>query len=149
APQFRPATRADISVLLAMVAVFYQESQYPFRQEEVRRSLTLLLASPTLGQVWLILGGADRVAGYAVLTFSFSLEYGGRDAIIDELYLRPEARGQGLGTAAIAHLEKICCQQGIKALHLEVERSSPAARLYRRLGFEAHDRDFMTRLLSG
>ncbi len=34
-------------------------------------------------------------AGYAALTFGFSLEVGGRDAFIDELFLIEAARGKG------------------------------------------------------
>ncbi|MEO0406748.1 MAG: hypothetical protein AAF289_05295 [Cyanobacteria bacterium P01_A01_bin.135] len=45
----------------------------------------------------------------------------------------------------IAHLEQVCQQQGIGALHLEVELSNRAARLYERSRFKAHDRDFMTK----
>ena len=39
--------------------------------------------------------------GYLVLTLGYSLEYGGRDAFIDEVYIRSSYRGRGIGTAAL------------------------------------------------
>ncbi|MGF1537389.1 MAG: GNAT family N-acetyltransferase [Elainellaceae cyanobacterium] len=140
------ATQSDISALLDLVQTFYYQAGYPFNRARSQQALSLLVASPHLGQAWLIERDLALV-GYAVLTFGFSLEYGGRDAILDELYIRPEHQRQGLGTAAIARLEKVCLEEGIQALHLEVERGSRAVQLYKRVGFKAHERDFMTKWL--
>jgi ribosomal protein S18 acetylase RimI-like enzyme len=61
--------------------------------------------------------------GYVVITLGYSIEYGGRDGFIDDLYLVPEP-ALGIGT-----------------LHLEVETGNDyASRLYRRAGFEATGR---------
>ncbi|MGF1513658.1 MAG: GNAT family N-acetyltransferase [Elainellaceae cyanobacterium] len=158
---FRRATQADVPALLGLVQAFYQESNYPFDRAKAQRSLALLIESPHFGQACLIKYGGECpsgelfearpaaiTVGYAILTFGFSLEYGGRDAILDELYICPKSRNRGLGTAAIAYLESVCLAEGIGALHLEVERDNSAASLYRRLGFEAHNRDFMTKGLT-
>ncbi len=46
--------------------------------------------------------------------------------------------------------EAYCREHGVKALHLEVERHRQSAyELYRRAGFEDHDRYLMTKLLDG
>ncbi len=70
----------------------------------------------------------------------------GRDAFIDELYLIPSHRGQGIGTQAMQFAIAACRNLEVHALHLEVERHNTAAqRLYRQAGFEGHDRYLLTR----
>ena len=65
-----------------------------------RRALATLLDDDTLGGVW-VLEDEQGVAGYLAVTLGYSLEYGGRDAFIDELYLAARARGRGAGRAAL------------------------------------------------
>lgn len=89
-----------------------------------------------------------EVAGYIVLTFGFSLEYHGRDALVDEIYLRERFRGQGTGTRGLQFIEGVCRELGIRALHLEVERANIIAQsVYRRAGFVDHDRYLLTKLV--
>ncbi len=52
-----------------------------------RGALEVLVGDETLGRVWVICA-AGAAIGYVVLTLGYSLEYGGRDACIDELYVR-------------------------------------------------------------
>ena len=80
------------------------------------------------------------------LVLGFSFEYGGRDGLIDELYLEPAARRRGLGRAALAALLAEADVLGLCAVHLEVERGNAGAeRLYRSLGFAGNDRRLLTR----
>ncbi len=89
-----------------------------------------------------------RVVGYLAVTLGFSLEYRGRDAFIDELFIEPGSRGLGLGREALEIAERYCRECGVRALHLEVERHHQSAfELYRRTGFEDHDRYLMTKWL--
>jgi len=117
----------------------------PWRPAPARRALLGLLRDRRAGRAWIIeVGGAP--AGYAVLTLGYSLEYLGRDAFVDELYLEPRARGFGIGSLMIAFLLRQSRHLGVRALHLEVERrNARARRVYRRAGFFDHDRFLMTR----
>lgn len=91
---------------------------------------------------------ADRITGYLVVTLGFSLEYGGTDAFIDEVYLEPAARGRRLGTMAFQLAEDWCRSRGVRALDLEVEHDKlDAPRLYLRLGYNEHQRHLMTKML--
>jgi ribosomal protein S18 acetylase RimI-like enzyme len=141
----RPALSSDLEAVLALHRDFFAEEGYPFREEESRGNLARLLEEPGLGRV-LVMDEDGRVIGYLVLTFGFSLEFGGRDGLVDELYVSPGHRGRGLGTRALEAAEAACREQGIRALHLMVERSKDGAQaLYRRVGFVAHPRDMMTK----
>ena len=79
-----------------------------------------------------------------MLTFGHSFELGGRDALIDELYVRPESRGRGLGRAGIEHAA-VCRAAGAGAIRLEVDDTNPdAPRLYDRMGFALDRRRLMS-----
>ena len=83
-----------------------------------------------------------------VLTVSFSFEYRGHDAFIDELYIAEEYRGRGIGRRAMDFVENVARELGVNAMHLEVSRENEAAlELYRRTGYVDHDRYLMTKWL--
>jgi GNAT superfamily N-acetyltransferase len=144
----RLAEQADIDTLVELMRQFNAFDAYPFDAQITRAALERFIGDPALGRLWLIEAGAGARApiGYLALTFGYSFEYHGRDAFIDELYLLPNYRGQGIGTRAMQFAIAACRDLGVHALHLEVERHNAAARrLYRRAGFAEHDRDLLTR----
>jgi len=137
----------DVEALLALHRDFFAEDHYPYHEEETRANLALLLRDPSLGRV-LVIEDDGATAGYLVLTFGFSLEFSGRNGLVDELYVAPGYRGCGHGTRALAAAEELCRELGIRALHLVVERYKEAAQaLYRRVGFVAYERNVMTKAL--
>jgi ribosomal protein S18 acetylase RimI-like enzyme len=146
---FAPATPGDIEVLTELMREYYAFDHLAFEEAAAREALRRLLDDPEAGRAWLIRAGG-RLAGYVVLTLGFSLEFKGRHAVVDELYLRPEHRGQGIGRRALAHVEEACRTFRVRALRLEVERTNLRAQaVYRRAGFVPHDRDLLTRWLPG
>jgi GNAT superfamily N-acetyltransferase len=148
ATTFRPVTRADIELLLQFMREYYEFDHLLFDERIARTALGNFVGDPAFGRVWLISADTE-VIGYLVLTLGYSLEYGGRDAFIDEVYLRVEYRGQGIGQQAIAFAETHCRAVGVCALHLEVERDNTNAHaLYRKGGFVDHDRYLMTKRIS-
>ena len=141
----RPATAADLETVLALHQAFFAEDGYAFREEESRANLARLLDDPTLGRLW-VMDDGGTIAGYILLAFGFSLEFRGRDAFVDELYVAPGHRGKGLGTRALTLAAEACRELGVRALHLEVERYKEGAQaLYRRMGFVDHERYLMTK----
>jgi GNAT superfamily N-acetyltransferase len=146
-PNFKPATPDDIEALLAMMRDFYAHEGLAFDEAIARRASLGVIGADALGRVFLIIL-ANELAGYAVLTFGYSLEFHGRDAFVDELYLRDEYRGQGIGKRALEFLAGVCADNGVCAMHLEVERSNTRAQsVYREFGFKDHDRYLMTKWL--
>lgn len=129
-------------------ALYLDDGDIPFEQAKVERALVLLIASPDWGRVF-VSESAGRAVGYAVTGIGFSLEFGGRDAFVDELFVVPDMRSRGVGSALIDCVLTFCMGVGVRALHLEVGRANTGAqKLYRRLGFVDHDRYLMTRALS-
>jgi len=83
-----------------------------------------------------LIGPPRAPIGYVIITFGWSVEFGGLDAIIDELYIRPGVRGRGIASEALIALPRALAGGGLRSVHLEVDRSNAAAiKLYRRAGF--------------
>jgi GNAT superfamily N-acetyltransferase len=116
----------------------------PFQYERVLRDVHALIENPHYGLAFFICDGEEAI-GYILLCFDYSLEYGGKGAWIDEFFIDKAHRGRGLGTDALRFAENAARQAGAQVLHLEVNRGNPAIDLYRRHGFEDHDRYLMSK----
>ncbi|HEY7529853.1 MAG TPA: GNAT family N-acetyltransferase [Gemmatimonadota bacterium] len=145
-------------MLPLMQALYREDGTAPLDVPAARRALDELLARRELGCVWLAVAaqdppcarpaGLERTVGYVVLTLGFSLEWHGRDAFIDELYVAPERRGCGIGRALLAVAEGEARRAGVRALHLEVEPGNRRARaVYERAGYADNGRRLATKRL--
>jgi len=135
-----PASLETISDLLRLMQEYYVHDHLDFEEKAARSTLRELLSDKALGKIWLICQGSAPI-GYVVLTLGYSLEFGGRDAFIDELYIQEPFRGQGIGAKALAWVEATARSMGIRALHLEVEcENRKAQRFYKAQGFEDRER---------
>ena len=142
----RAATADDLETLVTLMRDFYREDGDPFVVKKSRAAFTILLADPSLGGIW-IARDETIVVGYVALTLGFSMEFGGRDAFIDDLYVIPSHRGCGIGGALVAACERACIELRIRALHLAVRPTNRAASLYHRLGFREQEHHLMTKRL--
>ncbi|CUH89004.1 putative acetyltransferase [Phaeobacter sp. CECT 5382] len=135
--------------LLTMVEAFHAEAGLQSDDAHRRAGIAPLLDGIPYGAVYII-GPTRAPIGYIVVTFGWSVEFGGMDGFVDEIYIRPAVRGRGLAAEVLIELPKTLAEAGIKALHLEVDRNNEAAlRLYQRCRFEPRDRYMlMTKVLS-
>ena len=128
-----------------MMSQLYAQGSSPFDAGRARRATEKLLSEPEFGGVWLI-DMDGRLAGYLVVLLGYSLEFGGRFGLLDELFVVEGCRGSGLGTEALAFADQQCRERGWQALRLEVaQENRRAISLYRRAGFQTHDRFPMTK----
>lgn len=145
--EFKLAETKDVDILVRLREEFAEHEPFsnPLDAAAKRAVVQNLIENENLGKIWLIQAG-EKTAGYVVLTFGYSLEYAGRDALIDELYLRAEFRGQGIGQKTLEFIADFCRRANIAAVHLEVERDNTAAKnLYHKNGFVDHERYFLTK----
>jgi GNAT superfamily N-acetyltransferase len=142
---FLPLTAGELDRALAMMAQLYSQGSSAFDPARARRATEKLLAEPEFGGVWWIASNGAR-AGYLVLLLGYSLEFGGRFGLLDELFVEEPWRGSGIGTLALAFAGAECRARGWQALRLEVgQKNQRAIGLYRRSGFQMHDRYLMTK----
>lgn len=142
----RLATLADISALLPRTRALNAHESIVIGDDVLEAALRTLLTDPSLGGAWLI-EDAGAIIGYALVTYCFDLEFGGREAWMTELWIDDAARGRGAATATLALLEPELRRLGVRALHLQVRPENPAVRLYDRAGFARSPRVVMTRLI--
>ena len=146
---FRPASYEDEPALLRMMRNLAEQEPgaYFFDEPPVRNALHQFLANPDLGRAW-IFYTKEIPVGYIVLTFGYSFEFHGRDAFVDELYVEPQYRRQGIGRRAMEFVEERARGLSVNAIHLEVDDGNdPAEELYRRTGYQDHGRYLMTKWL--
>lgn len=77
---------------------------------------------------------SGKVAGYAMAAKSFSTEFGKSCIWIEDLYIKPEYRGTGMGSAFLDHIEK---KYPDSIFRLEVEEENErAVNVYKKCGYE-------------
>ncbi|RZJ67249.1 MAG: GNAT family N-acetyltransferase [Flavobacterium sp.] len=122
---------------------FYAIDGYPIDVEKSKLLFDEFISDEKLGKAWLI-EYENKTVGYVILTFVFNFEYGGKIAFVDELYIKDEMRGKGIGKDAIDFVKQQAVEIGLKLLYLEVEpHNSTAQKLYLDKGFAMHSRQLM------
>jgi hypothetical protein len=81
----KPAFPNDVHRLVAMMSEFYAEGGYPLNHQRATEAFLTLLADDRLGYVWFIQADGQDV-GHVVLTLCYSMEYGGLNAFVEDLF---------------------------------------------------------------
>ena len=134
---FRPITAADETDFYTMAEEFYHSDAvlHPIPAEYHRRAFAEMMRSGEYLSGYIFTGG-DNTAGFAVTNRMMQHEAGGVMVWVEELYIRPAYRGQGLGSRFLAWLEEQLRGDAVM-LRLETEPENERAQeLYYRLGYE-------------
>lgn len=142
----RPATLTDFDAVFPRTRALNDHEGIEIVDARLAAGLRALLGNPGFGGVWLVIREAETI-GYAIVTYGFDLEFGGREGWLTELWIDADQRTQGAGAAALEALLPELVQRDVKAVHLQVRSDNPAKRLYERTGFVASPRTIMTRRL--
>ena len=130
----RRAGPGDLETLVELHDAFCALDGHPFDDRRARAAFAPLLANDTHGVVWIV----DAPAGYAVLTWGWSIEAGGAEAVLDEIFVTE--RGGGVGLALIDHLLADGRGRGLARIVLETEAHNERVRgFYERHGFQVDD----------
>ena len=129
----RVATVADVASVAGLLDAFNREFDTPTPgRAALATRLGRLLAC---GDVVALLTGDPAVA-VALLTLRPNVWYGGPVALLDELFVSPEVRGRGLGSALLAAAEEVTRRRGGELLEINVDGDdSGARRFYERHGY--------------
>ena len=135
---------SDLERVLPMVARFHEETGIESDAAHREAAVRPLLEGSPIGAIWFI-GPKMAPVGYLFVSFGWSLELGGMDGFIDELWIREKVRGRGMGSEALAALQEALREAGVRALHLEVGLENPRAeKLYQSAGFQKRPSKLMT-----
>src|SRR4051812_30205073 len=141
------ARPADLELLVQLVRRLREcdPDEGRFDEAAARDAIPALVADPSVGRIWLINDG-ERTVGYVVLTLCYSIEFGGRIAFVDELFIEASHRRHGIGSQTLAFIEEKTAALGVRTLLLEVTKSNDAAKsLYRKQGFANRPHQLMTK----
>lgn len=84
----------------------------------------------------LLAGERSNPVGYALVTLRPTIYYDGPVAVLDELYVRPEARDRGVGTAVLKRAISEVRARGAGEMHINVDEiDTDTRRFYERHGF--------------
>ena len=134
---FRPITAADETDFYTMAEEFYHSDAvlHPIPAEYHRRAFAEMMRSGQYLSGYIFTDG-DNTAGFAGTNRMMQHEAGGVMVWVEDLYIRPAYRGQGLGSRFLAWLEEQLRGDAVM-LRLETEPENERAQeLYYRLGYE-------------
>ena len=141
---FKLLQSSQIEIIIQMMLDFYAIDNYTFKIVKTRELFKEFCANESLGKAYLIFND-NEIVGYFILTFVFSFEYQGRIAFLDELFIKNEQRGLGIGNKTIQFILSLINEFNIKMIYLEVENHNEnAQKLYLANDFEFHNRKIMT-----
>ena len=142
--------RADIrnwQELLGLARAFHLEDEHPLSAAGETALTESLEISPYV-KTWLMKAG-DATCGYAVVTYGYSIEFGGLTAYLDDFYVLPEFRGRGIGRRALDTFERMAKKEKCCIFHLEVQAGNSKARdFYLKRGFADTGRALLIKKLA-
>lgn len=99
-------------------------------------ALDLFLARPEIGFVWMAYE-EEEVAAICVVCYAISTSLGTLVAKLDDVSVKEEKRGKGVGAALIQQLKEELRNHNVMRIDVAVHFENPEAkRFYEKLGFE-------------
>ena len=115
--------------------------------EALRRALSLFVARPELGFVWLAYD-LHTAVGCCVVCYAISTAAGAMVAKLDDVCVLPGREGQGIGTALVGGLEDELRRRGVRRIDTSCHLENPRARnFYLQLGFRPLNEERLALLL--
>jgi len=145
----RAARPADVSLVLAFIRelAVYERLEHQVVATEADVAAALFGPRPYAEVVLGCLG--DEAVGFALFFHNFSTFLGRPGIYLEDLFVRPAARGAGVGRRLLAHLAHLALERGCGRLDWAVlDWNEPSIGFYRSLGAAALD-DWKTFRLSG
>ncbi len=143
----RPATRADIPLILDLIHALAEYEREPDAVEATEDLLEEQLFGEHPGAEVIIAEVDGHGAGFALFFHNFSTWRGRRGLYLEDLFVRPQFRGLGLGRTLMAHLAKLAVQRGCGRFEWSVlDWNTPAIDFYRSLGAVGMDEWTVQRL---
>ena len=131
----RSATEADVPLILQFIRdlAIYEKLEHKViaTEETVRRTL---FGNPRFAEV--VFAEVDgKEAGFALFFHNYSTFLGQPGIYLEDLFVKPESRGRGIGKALLAHLARLAKERGCGRLEWAVlDWNTPSINFYKSLG---------------
>ena len=136
----RPATAADLPLIAQFIRDLaeYEKLAHEVRFDEAKLGARLFGPRPYAEVVIGEIDGGPQ--GFALFFHNFSTFEGKPGLYLEDLFVRPEARGSGLGKALLAHLAALVVERDCARLEWSVlDWNAPAIGFYQSLGAKLMD----------
>ncbi|MEU0037320.1 MULTISPECIES: GNAT family N-acetyltransferase [unclassified Streptomyces] len=146
----RTATPADVPVIHAMVRELAEYEKVPDEARATPSQLSEALFGEHPAAFAHLAEEAGEVVGFALWFLNFSTWRGVHGIYLEDLYVRPQARGGGHGKALLTELARICVTRGYERLEWSVlDWNRPSIEFYEALGARPQDEWTVYRLTDG
>jgi GNAT superfamily N-acetyltransferase len=138
--RIRPAVEADVPLILRFIRELaeYERLLHEVVATEDRLRETLFGVRPAAEVV--IAEQNGEPTGFALFFHNYSTFLAQPGIYLEDLYVRPEARGRGAGRALLAHLARLARERGCGRMEWWVlDWNESAVRFYRSLGARPMD----------
>ena len=133
--EIRPATEDDVPLILSLIrelAEYERLSHEVVATEDMLRES--LFGERRAAEVFLAYY-EDALTGFALFFHSFSTFLGRPGIYLEDLYVKPEFRGKGIGRALLTYLARLAKERGCGRLEWSVlDWNEPAIKLYKNIG---------------
>ena len=138
--KLRSAVPADVPAILALIRELADYERLLHEVDATEADLTAALFGPHPRVFCEIAEWAGAPAGFSLWFYTFSTFRGRHGIYLEDLYVRPERRGAGIGKALIARLARRCADEGLPRLEWAVLNwNEPSIGFYRSLGARPQD----------
>jgi GNAT superfamily N-acetyltransferase len=130
------ARDADLPQLTELVCLLLaQEADFEPERDRQRRALGEILSNAAIGTIYVV-RESDTVIAMASLLYTVSTAEGGKAAWLEDVVVRPERRGRGIGRMLLEYLAAQARADGVLRITLLTDpANSRAHALYQGLGF--------------
>lgn len=136
----RPAGPEDLCLVLRFVRELAEYEKLADQVVATEQDFRAALFGENPKAFALILEADGEPAGIAIWFYNFSTFLGRHGIYVEDVYVRPEFRGRGLGRMVFEHLARSCVEEGLGRLEWWVLNwNEPAIRFYRGIGAEPMD----------
>jgi GNAT superfamily N-acetyltransferase len=136
----RPAAPADAALVFAFIRELAAYERLAHEVDATEEDIGRALFGPNPRVFADLAEWNGEPAGFALWFYNFSTFRGRHGIYLEDLYVRPEHRGKGLGKALLRHLARRCLDEGLARLEWWVlDWNEPSIRFYRSLGAEPMD----------
>ena len=136
----RPAVAADVPLVLELIRALGEYERLAHEVVATEADLQAQLFGPRPAAEVLIAELDGHAAGFALYFHNFSTFLGKPGLYLEDLFVRPEHRGAGLGKALMVELARIAIARGCGRFEWSVlDWNQPSIDFYRSLGAAGMD----------
>lgn len=136
----REATSNDVPLILSLIRDLAEYERAPDEVVATEESLREALFGERPAAEVLLAEESGMAVGFALFFHNFSTWLGRRGVYLEDLFVRPSARGKGYGRALLVRLAQIAAERSCGRLEWAVlDWNEPAIKFYRKLGARPND----------